>query len=348
VTVCERASEPCAESSAKNAAILRTLEPDPAVGELCRRGSAWLREPPREISERPLVDPCGLLVAARAPAALAELRGWTARDRDACSELGERRARALAPHLAGALAGALWFPGEGRILIAELCAALAAACRAAGVELRLGAAVRALAVREHAGARRAAGVELAAGEFLAADVVVLAAGGWAGRLARAAGSRAIVRPTRRHLVATEADAAVDPRWPVLWVHDEPFYARPEGGGLLLTALDEVEVDPDVAAGDWFDAGAVALAFERARAVLAFGCAPARRAWAALRTFAADERPLVGWDPDVGGLAWAAALGGHGMTCGLELGRLAAGVVLGSSDELAREFDPARAGAVAAR
>ena len=43
---------------------------------------------------------------------------------------------------------------------------------------------------------------------------------------------------------TAPDPRVDPRWPVVWHDDAGFYCRPESGGLLLCACDQVDVSPD--------------------------------------------------------------------------------------------------------
>jgi D-arginine dehydrogenase len=48
-----------------------------------------------------------------------------------------------------------------------------------------------------------------------------------------------------------------------------------------------------------------------------------RSWACLRTFAADLRPVVGWDPAAPWLFWVAGLGGHGATACPAIGHMAA-------------------------
>jgi D-arginine dehydrogenase len=48
----------------------------------------------------------------------------------------------------------------------------------------------------------------------------------------------------------------------------------------------------------------------------------------MRTVTEDDLPVVGPDPDVGGLFWVAALGGHGMSISAGIGRFAAELLLG--------------------
>jgi D-arginine dehydrogenase len=134
---------------------------------------------------------------------------------------------------------------------------------------------------------------------------------------------------------------VDPRWPVVWRDDDPFYARPEAGGLLLSACDEEPID---AARLAVEPRELARTLDAARRHLApqLGLQP-RRFWAGIRTHAADSRFVIGPDPDVAGLVWAGALGGHGITCAEPAGRIAAEWILdgASAHPLAAELDPRR-------
>ena len=75
-------------------------------------------------------------------------------------------------------------------------------------------------------------------------------------------------------------------------------------------------------------------------VMDAGCA---HLWSGMRTFTSDDDFLIGPDPDVEGLYWAAALGGHGVTCSKGVGRLAAAHLLGDepTDDTASALDPRR-------
>ena len=69
----------------------------------------------------------------------------------------------------------------------------------------------------------------------------------------------------------------------------------------------------------------------------------RSLWCGMRTLTADGRFAVGPDPDLGGLFWVAGLGGHGMVCGSEVGRVAAAQLCGQmlQDDASRGMVPAR-------
>jgi len=85
----------------------------------------------------------------------------------------------------------------------------------------------------------------------------------------------------------------------------------------------------------------ALAEKVARAFPALTTARITSAWACLRTFAHDERFVIGRDPELQGLVWVAALGGHGMTTSAAVGRLGAAAALGEHSEELQHFSPAR-------
>jgi glycine/D-amino acid oxidase-like deaminating enzyme len=229
------------------------------------------------------------------------------------------------------------FPREGRLDIAALVAGFAEGARAAGVEIRRGAPVKRLATRGD----RVTGVELVNGTRIAAATTVMAAGGWAGGLGEAAGSRVILSPTRRHLLVTAPDERIDPRWPVIWALGDEFYCRPESGGMLLCACDQVVVDPSDCRRD--DHVCEIIAAKMTRLLPGLGDAQAARFWCGVRTMTRDDRFALGPDPDLAGLFWVAGLGGHGMVCSFEIGRLAARRLHGNEAASAEEraLDPAR-------
>lgn len=322
VVVVERERELGTQASAQNAAIVRTAIDDAPTRALARMGARFLNDPPPDFSPTQLVAGNGLLVVSSA---------------NLPSDHGERvdaeRARRLLPAL-GATTTGTFFADEGLVDVRALIAAFADGARDAGVRFVLGGSVRSLA----AGGR---GVTLASGEVIDADQCVIAAGAWAAPLGRAIGSRVTLTPTRRHLLVTHADDAIDPRWPTLWSDDDEFYARPEAGGWMCCPCDEDEVDPDQ-----LSVANSALESARAKAQhLLPGTtgAGAAKFWAGLRTHAADRRFVIGRDPDVAGLVWAAGLGGHGVTCAAAVGELAASAVLGHAlpAELTEPFSPAR-------
>ncbi len=322
-------------SSGLNAAILRTWIDEPLAAELARRSKPFLSDPPSGFGG-PLVDPRGLvLMADREPeAARLERIAAAAGPHE---RLGRARLADLAPHVATRPLAAFFLGDEGRIEIDRLTAGLATGAEAAGARLRTG--VRAARVRVAGG--RAVGVETTDGEFLAAEQVVLAAGGWAAELGRRAGARVALKPTRRHLLQTSPDGRIAAEWPVVWNSGDNFYARPSRGGLLVCVCDQEPVDPDHCQPD----AALLDTFRAAmqRHLPDYAHLAAEHLWCGMRTLTADERFAIGRDPHLPGLFWVAGLGGHGMTTAPELGRLAA-LSLGA-DSLHQPGDPDRLAAL---
>ena len=358
VVVLER-SAPFSESSAKNAAIFRTLSADPVVDALGRRSMAGWEDLGRE-SGLELLDPRGLVLAAP--------RGSDHLDRvldsarrsvfDAApsslpsspekalempvERLGEEDWASRLPFVStGGLSG-LFRPSDGTVRLDRLRKALTDRVIAQGGLIRTGERVERLLTER----RRIRGVRLASGEDVLAERTILAAGAWASLLAKPAGSQVRLTATRRHLAVTVPFPDVDESWPVFWMlGEEEFYCRPVPGerSLLLCACDEVPVDdPDLVVSD-----ASVLHEIRRRAARALSIqlpSDHARFWCGLRTFAPDRRIVVGPDPDLAGLFWVAGLGGTGITVGLELGRIAAARLLDDEDEhdpIADALDPSR-------
>jgi len=197
-----------------------------------------------------------------------------------------------------------------------------------------------VALEEEGG--RVSGVRLESGESVRAEATILAAGGWAGALAAAHGSRVRLRPTRRHLLVTRPDPRIDRHWPVLWhLGPDEFYCRPESGGLLICACDIEDVDPERVVRDERMKEALV-----ARALLHLPSLDQARAgafWCGMRTLTDDGRFAVGPDPDRDGLFWVAGLAGAGMVCSAEVGRIASALLLGEpvGREVARALAPTR-------
>lgn len=220
----------------------------------------------------------------------------------------------------------LHIPSDGVIDVDALLHHCAEEARARGAELRLGCMVTAI---------HPVGdgfeVETDQGVFLASQLVN-AAGAWAQGVGRNAGGLDIpFRPLRRHLIWS--NAAHPSREPWGWWADRPLYIRPESGGLLMCACEEEEIPlPRRGRQPEVDAHILENLFLSLKELApSLSDCPIARYWAGLRTFAPDRRFVIGTDPVNPRLFWVAGLGGHGMTSGLAVGRLAAQAILGTND-----------------
>ena len=129
-------------------------------------------------------------------------------------------------------------------------------------------------------------------------------------------------PLARTLLHSAPHPLSRPDHPWCWVDDAGVYARPEGAGWLVSPCDEARRAPPAgpgSAGEVTPAGETLAAEKLTRLMPALGDLRIAGGWTGLRTFAPDRRPLIGADPALDGLWWAAGLGGFGVTCGYAVG-----------------------------
>jgi D-arginine dehydrogenase len=338
VVVLEREPMAGVHASGRNAALAFQALADTAEARLAIEGAGCLAAPPEGFTDAALFRRTGSMLVASA-AGVAQLEALAAAARRlgiageviAASDLIRR-----VPVLAGAsLHAAFWNPSDGVVDIHALLHGYLAGARRGGARIDYGRAVTAIRVARG----RVTHVDTSRGT-IATACFVNAAGAWAGELGALAGVGArTLQPRRRHLFQTRIDTPPDPHWPFVWHHEIDVYFRPESGGLLMSPCDAASHPPrepvvDAAVQDL-------LAEKIARAFPALAGARVVAAWACLRTFARDERFVIGRDPEVEGLVWVAGLGGHGMTTSAAVGRLGAAAVCGTAAEELAYFSPQR-------
>lgn len=168
-----------------------------------------------------------------------------------------------------------------------------------------------------------------------ADIVVNAAGPWAGPMGRLP-----LRPLNRHLYVTPTIESVDRDWPYVWDDASGLYFRPESGGLLLCPCDESERKPGDYRVDHDVQNRLAILLAETQPKLAD--VRIRRVWTGQRTFAHDRRFVIGWDGRYRGVFHVAGLGGHGVSASYAVGELAADMIATGQDSVGDQpFDPDR-------
>jgi len=325
-------------ASGRNASLAFQQLSDGAEARLAVEGRRFIAEPPAGFCGHPLLRDCGSLLLAREVGA-PNLRRAAAEAAALGVEshaLTPAEARARVPLLDRCdFAEARWTPSDGVVDIEALLRAYLDGAVRAGAEHRCSAPVG--AVHSHAG--RIQGVR-AGGERYEAPLVVNAAGAWAGEIGVLAGvgPRTLV-PRRRHMYRARVDFDIDPSWPFVWHDDIDVYFRPDRGELLMSPCDAT---PHPACAPEVDPAMESVLHDKlARAFPCLIGAQPTSSWACLRTFTRDERFLIGRDPDLDGLVWAAGLGGHGMTTSPIVGLLAATAALGGHDPRLAPFAPTR-------
>lgn len=233
------------------------------------------------------------------------------------------RAEALRrePSLSPTLRLALHLPQDRQVDNRRLGRALWLAAAAAGVEFRLGAEVRRLAVS----GRGAEGVELADGERISAPRVVLAAGAWAASLAGLPGPLPVF-PVHGQLLAVETA-------PPLLRHSVASargYLVPRAEGRVIAGATMERTGFRCAVTP---AGVVQLLSAALEMVPDLAQRRIAEFWSGLRPGTPDGRPVLGADPDLPGLVYATGHFRNGILLTPVTARLVADVVLGREPEV---------------
>jgi glycine/D-amino acid oxidase-like deaminating enzyme len=155
----------------------------------------------------------------------------------------------------------------------------------------------------------------------ATDLVINAAGPWAGAVAQLAGQQLPVVPVRHEYFVTRAVPGWHAGLPVLRIPDLRLYARAEGPGVLCGGweADGLSLDPrQVAIGqalavspDWDVLSGFAADFARLAPLVTQ--AEVREVFRGFPAFAPDGRFIVGPVPGLRGFVMAAACNAHGVS-----------------------------------
>jgi D-arginine dehydrogenase len=340
VILLEREVQPGYHSTGRSAAMLTETYGTPAVRALARASRRFLAQPPDDFTDHPLLAPRGMLHVARSDQRQA-LDAAEGQAPASARRLGAAEVCALAPLIdPGYVAGGLLEPEAMAIDVGALHQGYLRGLRRSGGLLVTDAAIT--AVERTAGEWR---LDTTSGSFCG-SVLVDAAGAWADQIARLAGVAPIglVAKRRTAIVIDPPDGLDAQSWPMVIDVDEQFYVKPESGRLLVSPADATAVAPVDVQPEELD---VALAVDRYERLTGRPVRRVAQRWAGLRSFVADEDPVVGRDPDVPAFVWLAAQGGFGIMTAPALARIAAGLITteGAPD---LGVDPARLGPVRLR
>lgn len=304
------------------AAQWEVSEPD-ALFHLGRRGRELhrtLTERVEKLARRRLaLDRGGMLVANRdsdEDRAARESAEWQRREGLRVRVLDPGEARELQPGLASGPVSWLWLPDEGWLDTQALGRALPAALAAAGVQ-RLSDTVE----RVRIGARAVSGVELPSGRSLDAERVVLAAGAWTGRL-EGLPRRVPVGPARGQILRYPPGSAGLST--IVSGHGGSYLVpRPDGSVLAGSTMEDVGFEVEVT-----DSGRRSVRSAAAALVPDLEGAEPVEAWAGLRPITPDHLPILGPDPEAGGLFYATGYGRNGILVAPAAAEIVADLVAG--------------------
>lgn len=324
VLLIEAETMPGYHSTGRSAALYTRNYGVPVVRAVNAASHPFFIDPPDGFAEHPLLTPRGALTVAR-PGDEGLLDPILALSSPGNEILPVPAAEALrlAPLLRPEQVGlGLYEAGVMDIDVAGLHQGYLRGARRRGVDIRCDARVTGL--RRHDG-----GWSVAAGdEILAAGVVINAAGAWADEIGRLAGARPIgLIPKRRTaiLVDPPAGGGVESLPLVEFAGDEAYF-KPDAGKIMASPGDQTPTAPQDAQPEEWDTAVLVDWLQRHTTL---PVARVGHAWAGLRSFVADEAPVVGFDPEVDGLFWLAGQGGFGIMMAPALSRAAAGLIAGS-------------------
>jgi len=231
--------------------------------------------------------------------------------------LDSGRLAELLPPLDTRLAkAALWCPTDGYLQPHSLVMAYAQAARDRGVTIAAQTTVTGITVARGA----VTGVRTSAGSA-ATDMVINAAGPWAGAVASLAGAELPVVPVRHEYFVTVPQDGWHGALPVLRIPDIRIYARAEVKGILCGGweADGLSLDPRaVTVGeplavspDWDVLAGFAADF--ARFIPGVATAQIREVFRGYPAFSPDGRFIVGPVPGIRGFVMAAACNAHGVS-----------------------------------
>jgi len=153
----------------------------------------------------------------------------------------------------------------------------------------------------------AVGIQTKDGRKIKADIVVNAAGPWAGRVASMAGLDLPIGPLKRHLFFTDTFHEIPDIFPMVIDVDSEWYMKREGRGLILggpTSDKSFSQHVDFDAEEW-------TAEKSIQRIPALARAKIIRGWVGHYEMTPDHHAVIGVFPELRNFICAAGFSGHG-------------------------------------
>lgn len=313
-------------STSRSAAVISENYGPLGWQALVSASKTFFEAPPPGFSDHPLLHRIGALYFAT--------RDEETELRDSANELAKRHvdhqllpaadAQALCPVVrTGNFSFALFEPDCADIDANALLQGYLRLAKARGLRTLLSAEMISLKCRHGSWHLTAGDVKLSAGS------VINAAGAWADELAARAGIKPKgLQPYRRTAITFDPPAEADVRsWPMTFNVAETWYFKPEAGRVMVSPVDKTPADPCDAAPEELD---IAVAVDRIEQATTMKVARIHSKWAGLRTFAPDEQPVIGPDPDEPSFIWLAGQGGNGVMGAPAAAEVVAALAAGAS------------------
>lgn len=340
VLVLEAESTTGYHATGRSAALFTRNYGNPVVRQVNAASADFFRAPPPGFCATPLLTPRGSLTVAglNHEGGLSELL--------AMSEPGEeiiavdpQDACEMVPFLrSDRVAHAVYEANVTDIDVAQLHLSYLKGAKARGAVVMTKQSVGALS-------RQAAVWTVHAGtKTHAAKTIINAAGAWADQIGAMAGAAHIgLVPMRRTAIIIEAPESMKTvAMPAVDFAETGAYMKPDAGSLMASPGDATPTDPHDA---WADDMEIAVFADWIETETTIKIEKIKHSWAGLRSFVADEAPVVGFDIQVEGFFWLAGQGGFGIMMAPALAMLTADLCTRNtsvaSDGFATMLSPAR-------
>ncbi|WP_136619299.1 MULTISPECIES: NAD(P)/FAD-dependent oxidoreductase [Mesorhizobium] len=344
VALIEAESTPGYHSTGRSAALFTPNYGVATVRRINKTSQAFFLNPPAEFCDRPLLTQRGMLTVAAhgeedllAPILDLSTDGYEIRKLDAAGTLS------LAPLLRRERVAASAFEsGVMDIDVASLHQGFLRGIRRRGGLVLCGKRITKLDRRD--GLWKAS-----AGDFsVKGRIIVNAAGAWAGEIGDIAGAGPIgLVAKRRTAIIVDGPPGLDiAKMPAVDYVAADAYIKPDAGRIMASPGDQTPIEPqDIQPDEWDVAVLVDWLQRETQATVSH----IAKSWAGLRSFVADQAPVLGYDAAAPDFFWLAGQGGYGIMMAPALGRAAADLIVSGclpADLLAnglseRDLSPAR-------
>jgi len=322
VLLLEAEATPGYHATGRSAALFTPHQGTALVQAINRASATFFGAPPHGFTDQPLVTPRGGLTIAEPGQehSLAALLALSAPGRDV-NEISVDAALALAPLLRPERVGAaVHEPGVADIDVAALHQGFLRSVKRHGGTLACGQRICGLTHQ------RGLWTVRTPDSSFQARTVINAAGAWADHVAALAGARPIgLVPKRRTAIIVDVPPGFDTRaMPAVDFTASDAYFKPDGGRIMASLGDQDAVAAqDIQADEW----EIAVLADWLQQETQLTFRKIGHSWAGLRSFVADDNPVIGYDNELPNFFWLAAQGGYGIMMAPALGQAAAALVL---------------------
>lgn len=328
ITVVEAEAQLAHHTTGRSAAILIENYGALPVRALTKASLDFLRTPPPDLVDGPVLSPRGSLFAAT-PEEHDEVERLVsdakASDVDQ-RELNQQESAEICPMLReGVHERVLYEPAASDIDVAGLHQAFVRGFRKSGGTILTSHRVETLSRTGDGWRVDFVGQDSdEATQPLECQIVINASGAWGDVVAELAGLRPLgLQPMRRTAFMVASPFKDSEDWPIVSDAKHSWYAKPDGPQFLCSPADETPSEPCDAKPEELD---VALAIDRINGATTLGIRSVASSWAGLRSFVPDRALVIGPDPTDSSFVWLVGQGGIGIQTSPGAGQLVADLV----------------------